>query len=242
MRNSGSTTKCIREYFAQPVIYDKATSIDFYFTSININTIHDCVEFCAGRQFCRTAVYNTLTRTCAISYEFTQNCRYSHPRYTDYELPANSDSNLVQLACITKCENDDLKRQQQHDKVPIKLITGVPQGPLHVFDKAKHSHDAPTPSPNQKVQIVTGIPHDGFDLPTVYPSTATTMGKFANVNHLARDDPTQHRVVGPYRSRSQYLNQLTIDNISLPGQGVPYIETLPARDNANEVSKTGGGF
>ncbi|RCN53726.1 PAN domain protein [Ancylostoma caninum] len=125
---------CTRSFFAQPVIYDRAMGIDFYFTGINVATVAACAEFCGARRFCRTAIYNSFTRTCAISYEYTLNCRYNKNRYTDFDV-RRTTSHLIQVACVSKCDNE----------------------------RASHmSEGAGLPETLRKVELITGEPHDGM--------------------------------------------------------------------------------
>ncbi|EYC42117.1 hypothetical protein Y032_0542g3218 [Ancylostoma ceylanicum] len=129
---------CTRSFFAQPVIYDRAMGIDFYFTGINVATVGACAEFCGARRFCRTAIYNSFTRTCAISYEYTLNCRYNKNRYTDFDV-RRTTSHLIQVACVSKCDNE------RASHMPI----AAPEG-------------AALPETLRKVELITGEPHDGM--------------------------------------------------------------------------------
>ncbi|VDO56541.1 unnamed protein product [Haemonchus placei] len=72
---------------------------------INVPSVSACAEYCGKKSFCRTAIFNSYRKTCAISYEYTLNCRYNKNRYTDFDL-RHSSSHLIQIACVTKCGGD----------------------------------------------------------------------------------------------------------------------------------------
>ncbi|KAK6032609.1 PAN domain protein [Ostertagia ostertagi] len=167
---------CTRSFFAQPVIYDKAMGIDFYFTGINVPSVSACADFCGARKFCRTAIFNSYTKTCAISYEYTLNCRYNKNRYTDFDLRSSS-SHLIQVACVAKCSED---------YAPLMPLRRQPQV------VAENSSNG---SARQKVELITGDPHDGSKRERFLPEeqtraieTTTTKGQQAittNVNNSA---------------------------------------------------------
>ncbi|VDO79536.1 unnamed protein product [Heligmosomoides polygyrus] len=137
---------CRRNFFAQPVIYDKAMGIDFYFTGIGVPSVSACAEFCGARRFCRTAIFNSYTKTCAISYEYTLNCRYNKNRFTDFDV-RQTTSNLIQVACVTKCGDDYMALMPPGKYRPLGMDT------LHR-----------PPKMLKKVELITGDPHDGKNL------------------------------------------------------------------------------
>lgn len=70
-------------YFCHVLIYQCFKSFEYnniqhhlYF-SLEIATVFDCAQFCSQRKFCRSAVYNSYARSCAISYSHRVNCRYT---------------------------------------------------------------------------------------------------------------------------------------------------------------------
>uniref|UniRef100_A0A8R1DS43 Apple domain-containing protein n=1 Tax=Caenorhabditis japonica TaxID=281687 RepID=A0A8R1DS43_CAEJA len=87
---------------------------------INLATVKECATFCSQREFCRSAVYNTRTKTCGISYEYTVACASRTQRFKEFELNSDEGSDLVQIACVDACR-DNNKR-----KVPVGIITGEP--------------------------------------------------------------------------------------------------------------------
>ncbi|CAB3400192.1 unnamed protein product [Caenorhabditis bovis] len=125
---------CSPSFFAKSIKYEEAVEIDFYYTGINLASAAACASFCAQREFCRSAVYNSRTKTCGISYEYTLACVSHVERYKEYEADSNN-GDLIQIACVDECpkgsdknnssKNDKLD-QEGPGKVPIGIITGEP--------------------------------------------------------------------------------------------------------------------
>ncbi|KAK5972580.1 hypothetical protein GCK32_001455, partial [Trichostrongylus colubriformis] len=120
--------------------------IDFYFTGINVPSVSACAEFCGARRFCRTAIFNSYTKTCAISYEYTLNCRYNKNRYTEFDV-RHSSSHLIQVACVTKCGEDYTPHKPLHKSTRLVEETAANAKAL--------------PDTLKKVELITGEPHDG---------------------------------------------------------------------------------
>uniref|UniRef100_W6NNJ2 PAN-1 domain containing protein n=1 Tax=Haemonchus contortus TaxID=6289 RepID=W6NNJ2_HAECO len=136
---------CTRMFFAQPVVYDKAMGIGFYFTGINVPSVSACAEYCGKKSFCRTAIFNSYRKTCAISYEYTLNCRYNKNRYTDFDL-RHSSSHLIQIACVTKCGGDHAPSMS----VRMPVIGTLSKRTSHQL-----------PDSLKKKDVISGKPHDG---------------------------------------------------------------------------------
>uniref|UniRef100_A0A1I7TRC8 PAN domain protein n=1 Tax=Caenorhabditis tropicalis TaxID=1561998 RepID=A0A1I7TRC8_9PELO len=118
---------CSPEFFARSIRYDQAVEIDFYHTGINLASVKECATFCSQREFCRSAVYNSRTKTCGISYEYTIACASRTQRYKEYQLEEGQGTDLVQIACVDDCRNREGKdTDKKEKKVPVGIITGEP--------------------------------------------------------------------------------------------------------------------
>ncbi|VDL75033.1 unnamed protein product [Nippostrongylus brasiliensis] len=113
---------------------------------INVPSVSACADFCGSRRFCRTAIFNSYTKTCAISYEYTLNCRYNKNRYTDFDV-RQSTSHLIQVACVTKCGED---------YIHLKSLEGKRQLVKEVTKAGTRRRPK-----KQKVEHVTGKPQHG---------------------------------------------------------------------------------
>ncbi|CAI5454529.1 unnamed protein product [Caenorhabditis angaria] len=117
--------KCSPRFFAKGIKYEEAVEIDFYYTGINLGSTRDCARFCAQREFCRSAVYNSRTRTCGISYEFTVPCASNPQRYDDFELKGRNQGDLIHIACVDSCKSSSADKNDG-ERVPVGIITGEP--------------------------------------------------------------------------------------------------------------------
>ncbi|CAI2357907.1 unnamed protein product [Caenorhabditis sp. 36 PRJEB53466] len=201
---------CNPEFFARGIRYDQAVEIDFYYTGINLATVKECASFCSQREFCRSAVYNTRTKTCGISYEYTVACASRTQRYKDFQLEEGSGTDLVQIACVDDCRNHDEKEtDKKGKKVPVGIITGEPN------DGQQKDKDFSSSSSN----TIT----DPLTTPSVSKVSQTT----SNV------DSDRPRAEG-------YVTRLILANISgLQEGGTGSVEPLTLQQNDASVAKEG---
>ena len=90
---------------------------------INLASVKECATFCSQREFCRSAVYNSRTKTCGISYEYTVACASRTQRYKEYKLEEGQGTDLVQIACVDDCRNREEKdTDKKEKKVPVSNI------------------------------------------------------------------------------------------------------------------------
>ncbi|CAJ0571669.1 unnamed protein product, partial [Mesorhabditis spiculigera] len=130
------SAECVSDYYAEDISVERAADVSFYFTALEIRSPFDCAQFCANRKFCRTAVYNSFARSCAISYAQQVDCRVSTQRYLDDFKP---QGHLVQMACFKDCH--EYRYLARHPK----LVT------------VGGTYDAP----KMQIKIITGEPNDG---------------------------------------------------------------------------------
>ncbi|KAK6766129.1 hypothetical protein RB195_025810 [Necator americanus] len=195
---------CTRNFFAQPVIYDKAMGIDFYFTGINIVSVSACAEFCGARRFCRTAIFNSFTRTCAISYEYTLNCRYNKNRYTDFDV-RHTTSHLIQVACVSKCDDE------RSSHMPLTTAEG-----------------AELPQTLKKVELITGEPHDGIHGSNTSPKEI----RLATQLRMSSNVPTEkirNRVSTANDSRTLLVEDAFVDSLKKSGSSLVCFRTIEHR-------------
>lgn len=90
---------------------------------INLASVKECAAFCAGREFCRSAVYNSRTKTCGISYEYTVACASRTQRFKEYQVEDGQGTDLVQIACVDDCRNREGKdTNKKGKKVPVSFV------------------------------------------------------------------------------------------------------------------------
>ncbi|GMR29941.1 hypothetical protein PMAYCL1PPCAC_00136, partial [Pristionchus mayeri] len=116
---------CAEFYYAREISTEEAINFDYYFTAANVSTTKECAVFCAERRFCRSAIYDLTMKACAISYEYTENCRNQRIRFTQAN-PIVTNQTLL-ITCIGKCTEHreyEIRRAQASGRVNI--ITGEP--------------------------------------------------------------------------------------------------------------------
>ncbi|CAL2051288.1 unnamed protein product [Caenorhabditis brenneri] len=204
---------CSPEFFARSIRYDQAVEIDFYYTGINLASVKECATFCSQREFCRSAVYISRTKTCGISYEYTVACASRTQRYKEYKLEEGQGTDLVQIACVDDCRNREEKNTDKKEKkVPVGIITGEP-------------NDGNTKETSSGNSVIT----DPLTTPSVSKLSSTSTTSSTN---LESDRP---RAEG-------YVTRLILANISsLREGGTGSVEPLTLQQNDASVAKGGKG-
>ncbi|KAF1748822.1 hypothetical protein GCK72_025289 [Caenorhabditis remanei] len=205
--------ECSPEFFARSIRYDQAVAIDFYYTGINLASVNECATFCSQREFCRSAVYNSRTKTCGISYEYTVACASRTQRYKEYKLEEGQGTDLVQIACVDDCRNREEKdTDKKEKKVPVGIITGEPND----------GHPKDTSSSGNSV--ITD--------PLTTPSVSKLSSTSTSSSNLETERP---RAEG-------YVTRLILANISsLRDGGTGSVEPLTLQQNDASVAKGGKG-
>lgn len=76
-----------------------------------VETAADCAVFCGKRQFCRSAVYNHDTKSCALSYDKVIECNTQKQRYNTFHLTTDGAESMSIITCVELCEKDKPKFQ-----------------------------------------------------------------------------------------------------------------------------------
>ncbi|CAD5235314.1 unnamed protein product [Bursaphelenchus xylophilus] len=103
----GVSAICPTRFYAQAVSSRRASELDYYVSRGEINSAADCAIFCARRQFCRTAIYNHDTKTCALTYEKLVECSTRKQRYTTFHLTSDGqDGATSMISCVDLCQKE----------------------------------------------------------------------------------------------------------------------------------------
>ncbi|GMT05543.1 hypothetical protein PENTCL1PPCAC_27717, partial [Pristionchus entomophagus] len=115
---------CAEFYYAKEISQEDAGNFDYYFTAANVISTKECAAFCAERRFCRSALYDQTMKACAISYEYTENCRNQRTRFTE-DNPIITNQTLL-ITCIGKCTEHREYEIRRAASARVNIITGEP--------------------------------------------------------------------------------------------------------------------
>ncbi|KAI6190888.1 hypothetical protein M3Y97_00167700 [Aphelenchoides bicaudatus] len=119
-----SEAVCPTRFYAQAVTLQRASELDIYFSRAQVETAADCSIFCGKRQFCRSAVYNHDTKSCALSYDKVVECNTQKQRYNTFHLTTDGAESISIITCVELCARDKPKFQ---DSKPATLDLNVPE-------------------------------------------------------------------------------------------------------------------
>ncbi|KAI6234184.1 hypothetical protein M3Y99_00825900 [Aphelenchoides fujianensis] len=101
-----SEATCPTRFYAQAITPARAAEIDVYFSRAQIPNAADCATLCGRRDFCKSAVFNHDSKSCALSYDIVVECKKKTERYNTFHLTSEGADSISLLSCVDLCDKE----------------------------------------------------------------------------------------------------------------------------------------
>ncbi|KAI6241850.1 hypothetical protein M3Y99_00287300 [Aphelenchoides fujianensis] len=101
-----SEATCPTRFYAQAITPARAAEIDIYFSRAQIPNAAECATLCGRRDFCKSAVFNHDSKSCALSYDIVVECKKKTERYNTFHLTSEGADSISLLSCVDLCDKE----------------------------------------------------------------------------------------------------------------------------------------
>ncbi|KAI6243170.1 PAN-1 domain and Apple-like domain-containing protein [Aphelenchoides fujianensis] len=106
-----SEATCPTRFYAQAITPARAAEIDVYFSRAQIPNAAECATLCGRRDFCKSAVFNHDSKSCALSYDIVVECKKKTERYNTFHLTSEGADSISLLSCVDLCDKEKTQFQ-----------------------------------------------------------------------------------------------------------------------------------